>query len=577
MKNRNYMLKGTVLGLTAIIALTGCTSGAKHTAVGESQKTETSTGTGQEAAQWDANVNEAGVLPIVKEKITLKVAIRSNPQVEDFVNNDFTKWLEEQTNIHLEFTILPDNDTDTKINLMFAAGKDLPDVVITTAIKNDSLYKYALDGLVVPLDRYIEEYGKDYPDMLADNPEIESAMVAPDGHIYGLPKYNVTLHNQMKDGKMYLYKPWLDKLGLEIPKTPEELYQVLKAFKTQDPNGNGKPDEVPMAGATTGSCTNVLSALISPYIPYSPQSPNGSQTNGLLNENGAIIATYTTEEFKQGMEFAQKMVGEGLVDPVSFTQDQQQLKQLANRDEVILGGYVHAYAAINANDSKLEDYVCVPLLQTDTGKGGFLRDRLIPKGASYVVTSSCKYPEAAYRLADFLVSKEAGMRNRYGVENRDWKYVDSEKTELVGLDSEPARFEIINNVWGETGSVFWRSECLYYNDYENVYGKGFHPDAFNPDSYHHENTVLCVEPYVVGDLVPVDSLFFTDEELGDYSILATSINEHVSQQLAAFATGGRSMDQWETFQEELKGLGIEQYLAYIQTAYDRQFGKQGES
>lgn len=574
---RKRMRRTIALGLAATMLLSGCSNGTAQPSQDQTEAKTDSAETTANAAEaadenWDSNVNPAGEFPIVKDKITLKVAIRSNPQVEDFVNNDFTKWLEEKTNIHLDFTMLPDKDVDTKINLMFAAGKDLPDVVITTAIKNDSLYKYALDGLVIPMDQYIDKYGDDYLTMIDENPSLSKAMMAPDGHIYGLPKYNVTLHNQMRDGKMYLYKPWLDKLGLDIPKTPDELYEVLKAFKTQDPNGNGVADEIPLAGATTGSCTNPMAALISPYIPFSPGN-TGSVTNGLLNEDGKITASYVTDEFRQGLEFVNKLVSENLLDPVSFTQDQQQLKQLANRDEVILGGYTHAYAAVNANDPKLADYVCVPLLQTDTGKGGFLKDELIPQGASYVITSSCQYPDAAYRLADFLLSAEAGMRNRYGVEGRDWEYVDPKTTDLVGLDGDPARFEIINNVWGETGSVFWRSECLFYNNYENVYGKGIKEGVFNPDKYHHDNTINCYQPYVVGNLVPIGSLFFTEEERGDYSILATSINEHVSQQLAAFATGTRSLSEWDNYKQELEGLGLEQYLNYIQTAYDRQFGE----
>lgn len=581
MRKRSTGLKAASICLAAVLALAGC--GAGETA-GGGQETQAQGTAGSQAAsagggteagtpdpgEWDPNVNPAGELPIVKEKITLKVAIRNNAQVEDFVNNEFTQWLEEQTNIHLDMTVLPEKDTETKINLMFAAGKDLPDVIITTAIKNDSLYKYALDGLVLPLDKYIEHYGENYPAMLAENPGIGPAMTALDGHVYGLPKYNVTLHNQMKDGKMYLYKPWLDKLGLDIPETPEELYEVLKAFKTQDPNGNGVADEVPMAGATTGSCTNPLSALICPYIPYSAHNTKA----GIYLDNGKIVANCTTDEFRQGMEFVHKLVAEGLLDPISFTQDQEQLKQLANREDVILGGYIHAYTAVNANNPRMLDYVCVPLLKTDTGKGGFLRDLLVPNGPSYVITSNCQYPDAAFRLADFLLSKEAGMRNRYGVEGRDWEYVDPATTDLVGLDGDPARFQIINNVWGETGSVFWRSECLFYNDYENVYGKGFAADAFNPDKYHHDNTIEYYQPYVVGDLVPVNSLFFTEEELGDYSMLATSIDEHVSQQLAAFATGGRDMAEWDAFQKELEGLGLEQYVNYIQTAYDRQYGNQ---
>lgn len=51
---------------------------------------------------------------------------------------------------------------------------------------------------------------------------------------------------------MWIYKPWLEKLNLSEPKTLDEFYNVLKAFKEKDPNGNGLADEIPFIGATSG-------------------------------------------------------------------------------------------------------------------------------------------------------------------------------------------------------------------------------------------------------------------------------------------------------------------------------------
>ncbi len=562
MKKTAKSLRVLAAVLATSLAFSACGGAASSASAAASAQSASQT----QQTSFDPNINAKGVLPIAKEPVTLRMAILGNPLVTDFTDNDFTRWVEEQTNIKLEIEVLPSKDVDTKLNLMFAAGKDLPDIINVTNISNDALYKYALDGLVQPLNAYMEEYGDAFTKMLADNDGLTEAITAPDENIYGIPKYNVTEHNMLKYGKMYLYQPWLDKLGLEVPKTVEDLYTVLQAFKTQDPNGNGVADEIPLAGATTGAGTDPLLALMAPFIPY--DQPN----NGLYNDNGTIIASYTTPEFKQGLEYVNRLVGEKLLDPVSFTQDQEQLKQLANREEVILGGFVHAYTAVNANDPRLMDYVCLPLLEGGTEKGGFLKDPLLPKGPSYVITKDCKNADAAYRLGDFLTSVEAGMRNRYGVEGRDWEYVDPKTTEYIGIDGEPARFKIINNVWGETGNVMWRSECLYYYDYDTVYGSGFLPDAHNPDLYHATNSKKYFKPYVVADVVPVKSLFFTKEELSDYSIIATSLNDHVKQQIAAFATGIRSLNDWDAFQKEVQNLGVEQYLKYVQTAYDRQFG-----
>jgi len=66
--------------------------------------------------------------------------------------------------------------------------------------------------------------------------------------------------------KMWLYKPWVDKLGLEWPETTEDFYNVLKAFKEQDPNGNGKADEVPLLGATTSWRTDPFGFLMNSFV-----------------------------------------------------------------------------------------------------------------------------------------------------------------------------------------------------------------------------------------------------------------------------------------------------------------------
>ena len=58
------------------------------------------------------------------------------------------------------------------------------------------------------------------------------------GEIYGMPYKSVTAIDN-NQGMLYINQNWLDKLGLQIPKTTDELYNVCKAFATQDPNGNG--------------------------------------------------------------------------------------------------------------------------------------------------------------------------------------------------------------------------------------------------------------------------------------------------------------------------------------------------
>ena len=84
-----------------------------------------------QAEDTEITVAPGGEFPIVNQKITLTVLIMPESNITDYINNEFTKWLEEKTNIHLDITLAPQDQTeaDQKLNAIFASG-DLPDIII---------------------------------------------------------------------------------------------------------------------------------------------------------------------------------------------------------------------------------------------------------------------------------------------------------------------------------------------------------------------------------------------------------------------------------------------------------------
>lgn len=127
----------------------------------------------------------------------------------------------------------------------------------------------------------------------------------PDGHIYSLGK---RLPARPKTSNQpTINKAWLDRLGLEVPTTLEELEDVLRAFKTQDANGNGDPnDEIPIFGIS-----NYL------LLPFGYDAIDSD----MILRNGEVYYAATSDEYKEGLKWLQKMYAEGLIDPESFTQD----------------------------------------------------------------------------------------------------------------------------------------------------------------------------------------------------------------------------------------------------------------
>ncbi len=130
-----------------------------------------------------------------------------------------------------------------------AAANDLPDLFQIVDANNDSrgALKELVDlGLVAPVEDLMplmpERVKTHYNDPLLIN------LVTWDGHQYGFPEPPPI---PRREG-LVIRKDWLDKLGLEVPTTPEELLAVATSFTEQDPDGNGQNDTYGLGGFIVG-------------------------------------------------------------------------------------------------------------------------------------------------------------------------------------------------------------------------------------------------------------------------------------------------------------------------------------
>ncbi|MDE0026559.1 MAG: extracellular solute-binding protein [Spirochaetaceae bacterium] len=189
-----------------------------------------------------------GVVPIFEEKVTMTAFVSYTRTIVDFEANEMTKWMEEQTNIHWEWdAVNSSEDAKAKFTLVMNSGAELPDMMMGMNITNDEKHLYGSQGLFIPLNDIIEEHGFYIKDVVKAAPNFLKESAGPDGNVYVITAYEECYHCGVAQ-KMWINQVWLDKLGLEMPTTTEELREVLRAFKTQDPNGNGVADELPLSG-----------------------------------------------------------------------------------------------------------------------------------------------------------------------------------------------------------------------------------------------------------------------------------------------------------------------------------------
>ena len=130
-----------------------------------------------------AVVNAAGTFPIVDEMVTLTFFARKTQNIEDLRTNEFTKYYEEKTNVHIEWELVPDNAVQEKKKLALASG-DYPDVLFGVSVTPEEQLQYGADaGILIPLNDLIDKYGIEFKKMAAEVDYINPAVTSPDGNI----------------------------------------------------------------------------------------------------------------------------------------------------------------------------------------------------------------------------------------------------------------------------------------------------------------------------------------------------------------------------------------------------------
>lgn len=517
-------------------------------------------------AESTSNLNELGQFPIVKDKITLKMFATQNPQISDFSTNEATKYLEEKTNIHIEFQTAPSDSAQEKVNLMLSSG-DYPDIFMNAGLNAMSETKYGVDEKVlIPLDDLLDKNSVEIKKLMNEHPQIKGVITAVDGHIYGLPSFNDCYHCQYSQ-KMWINTSQLDKLGLKMPTTTDELYQVLKTFKEKVPGA------IPLAGATNGWWTNVDYFLMNPFIFTS-----GTATRIYVKDN-KIDTAANKEEYKQGLEYLNKLYKEGLLYDGSFTQKTDQLKQLiADPNEPVLcvpGGANVNWIDINATPETYKHYVTLAPLKGPNNVQQTIFDKYQPIGQMvFAVTKACKNPDAAVRWFDSLYNFEVFETMNIGQKGRDW--TDPQSGD-VGLDGKPALLRRIRQYSNEPQNVNWQDFANVAATAERRFGEAVDPnvDKFSAPGLERllfDETKEKYEPYASKEYEVAPPLKFTSEETTELQTITVELEKYITESRTKFIMGTSNLESdWDTYVKGLNDIGLEKYLEIQQKAYDRQF------
>ncbi len=504
----------------------------------------------------------------VADTVTLTGMISYPDSTESDPNNrTIFKRLEEKSNVHIEWTAIPNSQWGEKIQTQMSNPKTMTDFIFTAGFSDSDLLRYGDFGAIIPLNDYITpEIMPNLSTVFEKYPEYKAMTTDPDGNIWSFPWIE-----QLGSGKEaiqsvgdmpFINKAWLDFLGLEVPGTVDDFKNVLIAFRDN-------ADQLSAEFGIDGS-----------IIPMSCIMNDGNQDPALLingfgegygdcdqgrhiavTNDGQVISTATTEGFKKGMAWLHELYAEGLIDQEAFTQD---WSTYVSKGKSGRYGVCFSWDVANIVDN-FNNWIPLPALEADTKNitaenesytSGYDRGRC-------VVTAVADDPEMVCRWIDLMYDPFQSPQNNWGTYGEDddfdiFELGENENGEQMLKhaplgDASPVEVREAENVAGPLAVL-----DEYYGVYvtcpdDAQYRLDWIKNIYTPDM-HNDN----VYPNV----------FMSQEDTEQVSNLEADLTKTINAAKSDWVMNGFDDADWDQFQSDLEAYGLSEYLEIMQKYYD---------
>lgn len=456
------------------------------------------------------------------------------------------KLLEEATGTHIEWTIPPGTGFEEKFNLMIAGGT-LTDIIVAPW-NTKGVEQYIEDKVLFDMSPYVEKYMPNLMAFSKENPELARGYIYDGGKVY----YTPYIRQDEKLNVFYgpvIRTDWLKKLNLDVPKNSEELYNVLKAFKTGDPNGNGAADEIPMS--VVGSKGDLsINALMYMF----------GTKNEFYVKDGQVKYGIMEPEFEEALKYTVKLYSEGLIDTDYILQDRTALVGKITDNKV---GFAYEYQPTQIMNQMAEEdpsfkFEGIPNFENPDGAKRTMSNAYTSSivSAAAAISTACKDPFGAMKWLDFLYGEEGHMIANFGKEGDTYEMVDGVPTFTE---------KITNNQDGRSRSKVWGDNFLTYNSYFparqdwNSYGQ-----------YLSDFGRSAIETWSDGVVTDMNlpTLTFDEESKEKIVNTFTPIETYVAEQVDKIILGQVSIDKLPEIRSEIEKRGISEIIKLYQAAYD---------
>lgn len=550
MKKRILLKRGAsaLLALAIVVTGTACRSSAKDKESGKDKDGWTTlTVMGQVDQEfWDSREQQ----PVWKE---------------------FQKMLEKEK-IKLEFTAVTKEQYKTTLQTTLATGSDMPDIVNLEQMDKTTAIKLGQQGTLLDVKPLVEKYSDGTIDKSMDERlgGMWGSAVTEEGKAYWMP-FGITI--KFSDGSDFnsamtpiIRMDWLEKLNLETPTTIEEYKDVLRAFREQDANGNGKKDEVMLAfGKDT-----------SPFEMYGPLFGLPCEHILVDTKDDKVKSPWLMEEeLTEYFKFFQEMTEEGILAKDAINQPTEYVLQQTKLNIV---GAKNGFVMTDMYDGEVAEFGGA---YRGVFPAGTTEDKMYLQAAAptsetkrLAITKSCENPEAAIKLFDILQSDEFTDLTSNGVEGVTYNLVDGRvvnKTYDDGLTFGSREYWLKGRIRGGELWLDLLGGCQQgLGESQIDFVKSFEKYPYKEDVEKYVKEGSGYNYYYPGNY---ELAAPTVEEAEREVAIMNDLKTYMDETAIKLAIGEYKIEDIDKYVEKMKEMGLEEVIEIRQAQHDRYIGK----
>ena len=450
---------------------------------------------------------------------------------DNFGDTLFAKELEKETGIKVKYIHPAAGQENEALSLLIASG-ELPDIIEYPWYGySGGGHRAVKDGVIESIDGVIKENSPNYMKYLDEHKDVVKEISSDDGSIFGYELIRGSLSLGI-NGTAIVRSDWMKELGLEQPKTTDDIENILTQFKEK--KGCSAPLTGGLGSAVVLAGGNLEMRMYDGKVDYGP-----------LRDN-----------FKTALQTLNRWYKKGLLDNNFISSDSKTV------DSNMLNGYSGvAYGGIGGLLGKWLD---AKIGDADYGWLNIPGDEYAPNvnltlSNAAAITTSCKNKALAARLLDYGYSEKGSMLYNFGTEGKSYTMKDGEPIYTDEILKNPDGLTVSQsmaiNFRASTTGPFVQQEGYL----KQFYGKPQQQEAWKNESAKAEEYRKRFVPNIT----------YTDEENDEQADIMTEVSAYVKEYATKFITGSESFDNWDKFIAGMKEYKIDRAIEINQSAVDR--------